>query len=150
LDLYKRYDLFKEIFRGLNVDSDFIEEKDYVILLAFLLRNNSVDLLKKQLNTLTYSSEEVKSISFLVSLLGLTIENAPLAKKLQSNIRLSDEQLRRFGHLVHEIDNNLLNAFIKYKLSISGQDVINKYNVSGPEVGKMVNKLEIEEFKKLI
>lgn len=150
MDLYRKYGLMGDIFRDLDVATSFINEKDYVILIAFLLKGNPVEKIKKQLNVLSYSADEIKAITFLVGLLSLTPENAPRWKKIQPISHVTDSQIKRFADLAFEGDKNMVDAFLKYKLSVSGQDLMDKLGLKGAAVGDKMLSMEIELFKQLL
>lgn len=150
MDLYRKYGLMDDIFAGLDVSNSFINEKDYIVLIAFLLKGNPIEKVRKMLNTLTYSSDEVKAITFLLGLLTLTPETAPILKKTQGISKISDSQIKRFAELAFEGDKNLIDAFLNYNLSVSGQYVMDTFKLQGPDIGNKVLSLEIEKFKQLL
>lgn len=150
IELYRKYGLMNDIFDGLDVSNNYIDEKDYIILIAFLLRINPVEKIKKQLNILTYSVDEIRAISFLIGLMNLTVENAPILKKNQGVSKVTSSQIKRFCELAFEGDKNLIDAFIKYNLSVSGEYVINKFNLKGVDIGNKILSLEIDKFKELL
>jgi hypothetical protein len=49
---------------------------DYLVVLARLLKNNTVETIREKLNILSYSTTEIKGIIFLVTLLKLDSDNA--------------------------------------------------------------------------
>jgi len=69
----------------------------------------------------------------------------PMKKRLKLS-NLSDEQIMTFASLMN-LDTNLINKLLEFNLSISGQDVMKQYNIKGVDVGKMINKLEVQKFK---
>lgn len=146
LGLIDKFGLFKWIFKGINeVDKHFIEEKDPLILISFLLRKNDPTELGKKLNKLTFSRDEIKAIQFLVSLRGLNVENSFNLKKMQKNSGVSNEQIRKFGDFL-ALDKDLVETFIKFKLSVTGNDVQKMGVKPGPEMGVAIKKLELQNF----
>lgn len=146
LILIDRYRLFRWIFGGLFVNKEFIEERDYIILISVLLRLNDIREIQKRLNELKYTIDEVKSVVFLVNLIGLTPENAVMMKRNQAKVTLSDEQIRKFGGYVG-IDVKLLSAFIRFKLTVKGDEIMSTMNLkTGKEVGDIINKIEYNNF----
>lgn len=146
-----KYNLFDWIFKGLNVDRDsFSNGEDYLILLARLLKNNNLDVLKKKLNELKYSVDEIKAITFLIALLKLDENTAVTLKRAEQNSGVNPQQIKDFGK-VENIDQKLLNAFLSFRLTVSGQEVMDEMGIKpGPEVGKAVQKLETDNFKALL
>tara|TARA_B100000963_G_scaffold176268_1_gene153320 strand:- start:25440 stop:26600 length:1161 start_codon:yes stop_codon:yes gene_type:complete len=150
MNLLDKYNFFNSIFPNLNINAKYVEEKDYIINLATLLKENDSIELKDVLNKVTYSNEEIKNILFLKSLVHLNEENALNIKKSQYNTSVTDEQILKFAKL-NELDEKLIRTFIQYIPSISGKDVMDKMNIKGgPEVGEYIKKMEADIFKDLM
>jgi len=155
LSLLDKYKLFDWIFPTLNVDrklfrgSDY-KTDDYIVLLARLLKNNNTDVLKKTLNKMSYENDEIKAIVFLISLLKLDVNTAYLLKKSQETSGVTEDQIRNFG-ANEGISSQLLDAFEEFRLSVTGQEVMDKFNIrTGPEVGETKKRLETDIFKKIL
>jgi tRNA nucleotidyltransferase/poly(A) polymerase len=146
-----KYKLFDWIFKGLDVNREaFTNGDDYILLLSRLLKNNNLDVLRKKLNELKYSAEEVKAISFLIAMLKLDVDTAVTLKKAEQHAGVSPDQIKKFGKL-EGVDQKLFDAFEKFRLTVSGPEVMDKMGLKpGPEVGKAINKLETDNFKKLL
>jgi hypothetical protein len=150
-----KYNLFDWIFPSLDVNRRAFsllngKEDDYIVLLARLLKNNDIDLLRRKLNDLKYSADEVKTIVFLISILKLDIDTAYLLKKMQQTAGVSDNQIRNFGSN-EGLPSQLLDAFEQFRLSVSGPEAMEKFDLKpGPELGKAIQKMETMNFKKLL
>lgn len=119
-------------------------------MLATLLKNNSLDTLGKKLNGLKYSADEVKAVTFLIGLLKLSPETAVTLKKAQKHSGVTPEQMKEFGK-IEGINSKLLDAFIQFELSVSGPELMDKMNLKpGPELGQAIQKVETDNFKKLL
>jgi tRNA nucleotidyltransferase/poly(A) polymerase len=156
LMMLDKYGLFDWIFPSLNVDKKVFRKKldhkadDYIVLLARLLKNNDIDLLRRKLNELKYSADEIKTIVFLISMLKLDVDTAYLLKKMQQTAGVSDDQIRNFG-ANEGIPSQLLDAFEQFRLSVSGPEAMEKFNIKpGPELGKTIQKMETANFEKLL
>jgi tRNA nucleotidyltransferase/poly(A) polymerase len=150
LKLIDGYGLFDWIFNGLAVDKDFIENNDPLIVIATILKRNNIDSLRKGLNTLKYSSDEVKGITFLVGLTKLSVDTAVLLKRAQKNSGVTPEQIKMFGKVVG-LDDKILTAFLSFNLTVSGPELMDSMGLkAGPELGKAIQKVETDNFKKLI
>ena len=148
LGLLDKYNLFSQIFPNLSVDtSGFMESNDADLVIATLLRGNGD--LSKTLNKLKYPTDQIKTVQFLVALLHLEPNNVPVLKKMHNAVNLSDEQIMEFAQF-NGLDKNLVNKFLSFNLSVNGNEVMDKYNVSGAEVGKMIKKLEINNFRAIL
>ncbi|TXG85735.1 MAG: CCA tRNA nucleotidyltransferase [Spirochaetes bacterium] len=150
LKMIDKYNLFNWVFNGLSVDKKFIESHDPILVLATLLKNNSLDTLGKKLNGLKYSADEVKAVTFLIGLLKLSPETAVTLKKAQKHSGVTPEQMKEFGK-IEGINSKLLDAFIQFELSVSGPELMDKMNLKpGPELGQAIQKVETDNFKKLL
>ena len=156
LSMLDKYNLFDWIFTNLNVDKNVFRRKldykadDYIVVLARLLKNNDIDLLRRKLNILDYSNDEVKTIVFLVSMLKLDVDTAYLLKKMQQTAGVSDDKIRNFG-ANEGISSQLLDAFEQFRLSVSGPEAMERFNLKpGPELGKAIEKMETANFEKLL
>jgi tRNA nucleotidyltransferase (CCA-adding enzyme) len=68
LGLVDKYNMWGEIFPGLSINKKYIDDKDGIVNIATLLKDNDVKKLRNVLNKLTYSNDEVKNIDFLIKL----------------------------------------------------------------------------------
>jgi tRNA nucleotidyltransferase/poly(A) polymerase len=154
LGIMIKYKLFDWIFPNLNVDMKVIDSlnknEDYLVLLARLLSGNDLTVLKKRLNELKYSSDEVKTIVFLISLKLLSVDTAVALKKAQKAANVSDELVNSFGIEVG-IPKNLLNAFEQFRLTVNGPEAMEITGLpQGPELGQAIHKMETNNFRKLL
>jgi len=153
LEMIQKYNLFQWVFKGLNVDVDTVKtlskNEDNLVLIARLLKTNTLDSLKKKLNELKYSIEEIKSITFMIAMLKLGLDTAVTLKRAEQHSGVSQEQLKDFGNK-EGIDKKLLDAFLKFRLSVSGEEVMDKTGLkAGPELGKAIQQIETDNFKKI-
>lgn len=152
LKLIGKYGLYKWIFKGIDfVTNELVEERDPSILLALLLKGNDPKALGNALNKLTYSSTEVKAITFLIAFLQFNdLNDVYVFKKQHMNSGVSGEQLKKFTKMVG-FDQKIVDAFAEFKLSVTGQDAMDKMGVkAGPEMGKAIKKMEADNFKAML
>lgn len=152
LNLISKYKLWGGIFPGLNISNKFIEEKDPILVVSELLIGNDLVNLSKQLNKLTYSSNENKAITFLVAFTNFDdINGVYKMKKLFDKSGVTTEQLRVFNSINNILPTNVVDKFINFKLSVTGKDVQDELGIKpGPEMGQAIEKMEINNFKKLL
>ena len=130
----------KLILPNLKVNKPYLNDNDYILFLASLLRNNPISFLSKQLNTLNYTNDERVNIVFLVSLQQFKPESVFDYKKLQQKTTLSDEQIKKFGKLIGKD----MSKFVNFKLSVGGNDVPN--DITGANIGIWIKNKEQENF----
>jgi tRNA nucleotidyltransferase/poly(A) polymerase len=154
IETLAKYNLFDWIFKGLKVDFSVTptlnKNIDYVVLIARLLKGNELDVLKKKLNALNYSIDEVKAITFLIAMLKLSVDTAVTLKKAEKHAGITPEQLNEFAK-AENINTKLIEAFTKFNLTVSGQEVMDNTGLKqGPELGKAIQQIETDNFKKLL
>lgn len=150
LGLIDKYKLFDWIFKGLKVSDIRVEDKDTILTIAFLLKDNDPSILNKQLNVLKYTIEEIRAVCFLINLLKLTPDTAVQLKRMEKNAGVTPTQILKFGAKL-DINNKLLRAFIDFKLTVSGEDLMKRLNLGqGKELGDAILRIEKENFKKLL
>jgi tRNA nucleotidyltransferase/poly(A) polymerase len=149
LQMIEKYHLFDWIFRGLNINKNFISDKDPILVIASLLKDNDPKLIGKKLNDLKYTVDEIKNITFLINLSKLTPDTAVILKRMQKLTSLTDDQLKKFG-AQQGVNSKLLDAFIKFRLTVNGEDLMKQLNLKpGKELGDAINKAEYDNFKRL-
>ena len=149
IGMIEKYHLFDWIFRGLNINKNFISDKDPTLVIASLLKDNDPKLIGKKLNDLKYTVDEIKNITFLINLSKLTPDTAVILKRMQKLTSLTDDQLKKFG-VQQGVNPKLLDAFIKFRLTVNGEDLMKQLNLKpGKELGDAINKAEYDNFKRL-
>jgi tRNA nucleotidyltransferase/poly(A) polymerase len=150
LEMLEKYNLFDWIFKGLSVDKDFVDSKNYITVIANLLKRNDAKVIAKKLNAIKYTLEEVRAIVFLVNLLSISEDNAVALKRAQKNSGVSNEQIKQFAKM-NGLNTRLIDAFLKFELSVSGDEIMKKYNLKqSKELGDRINQAETENFLKLL
>ena len=140
MELNDKIGFTKLILPNLKVNKPYLNDNDYILFLASLLRNNPISFLSKQLNTLNYTNDERVNIVFLVSLQQFKPESVFDYKKLQQKTTLSDEQIKKFGKVIGKD----MSKFVNFKLSVGGNDVPN--DITGANIGIWIKNKEQENF----
>jgi len=155
-ELLDKYKLFDWIFKGLQVDKQFIARlgsynyDDVIVVLASLLKNNNLDGLRRKLNELKYSADEIKAVSFLIAMLRLDVDTAVTLKKAEQHAGVSQDQIRDFCGK-QGINGQLLDAFDDFRLTVSGPEMMEKTGLpQGKELGQAIHQAETENFEKLL
>lgn len=146
-----KYNLIGKLFDDLVIltakqNSIQIGDTDYMVTIAQLLSYNGADVISKKLNQLKYTVDEIKIIKFLISLKTLDIDTAVNLKKMQNNSIVVEEQIRKFCAFIDK-PKQLVDAFINFKLTVSGNDIMLSTGLkAGPELGKKINEIEDKNF----
>jgi len=157
LSLIDKFGLFDWVFRGLNIDKDFIEDKDPMVVIATLLKSNHFTDLPKALNKLKYSADETNIITFLVSLLEFNKVGADdvsslgvKLNKMMKKTKVTSDQIRNFGGRAG-IMTQILDALEQFELSVSGQQVQDETGLKpGIELGQEIQRREVANFNSLL
>lgn len=152
LGLVDKYNMWSEIFPGLTINKKYIDDKDAIINLATLLKDNDVKKLRSVLNKLTYSNDEVKNIDFLIKLNDINADDIYQLKKMQKGAKLSDEQISDYAKH-NGLDGRLIDAFLKFNLSVKGGEAMQRYGLTAKDkskIGQAIKDLETEKFKELL
>ena len=152
LGLVDTYDMWGEILPGLSINKNYIDDKDVIINLATLLKDNDVSNLRGILNKLTYSNDEIKNIQFLINLNDMDADNVSTLKRMQRGVTLTDNQILDYAKH-NGLDMNLINAFLKFNLSVKGGEAMQRYGLTKKDkskIGQAIKDLEAEKFKELL
>ena len=129
----------KQILPGFQVKVPYINENDYILFLAWILRKNNVNSIRK-LNGLAYPNQEIVDIQFLNSLQNFKPENIFMIKKFQEKTKLSKGQILKWGKYIKKDFKKL----VRFKLSVKGSDVPS--DLKGKDIGKAIQKMEKDKF----
>jgi tRNA nucleotidyltransferase/poly(A) polymerase len=148
--MYRQYDLLKWIFGKLNVNmAGVIEEKDPIVLIAGLLIKNNLEEVQKALNALTYSWIEVSKIVFLLRMLNFKPELVFRYKKAEIVSKIEPNELIRFAEL-NALDMKMIEAFVQFKLSVTGDEMLDKGIKPGPDMGRAIEHAEFDKFTRYL
>ena len=129
----------KQILPRFQVKVPYINENDYILFLAWILRKNDVNSIRK-LNGLSYTNQEIVDIQFLNALQSFKPQNIFMIKKFQEKTTLSDKQIIKWGKYIGENFKKLVN----FDLSIKGSDV--SPDLKGKDIGKAIQKKEFDAY----
>lgn len=150
IKLLFKFNLMGEIFLSdLFVNTSIGSSNDNILVLAQLLKDNPIPLLKEVLNKISFTTDEIKGVVFLTRILDAKFEEIVSLKKEQKLSGLSKDQIREFARLIG-LDGVSIDLFLDFELSVSGAMVMEITGMkAGPELGKKIVEMELEIFKKL-
>lgn len=139
------YGLLKQILGDLNYsNTDFIETHDYIVLLSNILKSNSVHKVQSALNSLKYTTDELRKIVFLILFLNFNPESVYNFKIKENVSKISPEEILEFAKF-NSMNMNMVNKFIDFELSVSGDDLLQK-GFKGAALGQEKERLETINF----
>lgn len=142
LNMLNEFDMFLQIFPGLEVNKDFEETRNVPVQLALLLRMNDPIVLAAKLNSLKYSADEVSQITFLVDF-GNSNFDMPILrmKKSYKNSRLSNQDLLEYCSMLNLTSVQMAEKFLSFEITVKSADLMNK-GFSGKSLGDEMVRLE--------
>ena len=151
VSLYHQLGLLqKYVFPGLVVSHDYVETKNPVILVAHLLRLNDVEKLRRKLNQLKYTNDEVDNVVYLVNLLHLPNiqdklkEHPSFLYGLRKGQRdIAPEDLEAWSQL-HGLDTRAIQQLRTHQL-MNRDEVPGAAELQGKEIGQSIMQHNTKE-----
>ena len=149
LEMVEEFKLWGVMFPDVNINKTFIDNKNWIIQIATLFGDNEVDTIKKRLNKLTFSNEEIDKVVFLKNLLDIKPEEIfELYKKYQTTY--IDKRTILDWSRLNRLNTRMVKAFLKYKPSTDGRTVMKEFGVKGPDIAQKIREIEAEKFRELL
>ena len=149
LKMVSEFNLWSVMFPTLQVNEAFVESSLWLVQLAMLFGDNEREQIKKEMNKMTFTSDETDSVLFLKSLMSFKAEDVFDLYKERDRAGIDKNNIIVFAK-INRLDLKLVRAFLKYKPTTDGNEVMKKYGVKGPQIGEKIKELEAEKFKKTI
>ena len=149
LSLFTKYNMWGEVFPGVQINTKVVESKNFVILIANLFLGNSTDKLEvKLVQDFKIDGETAKKVVFLLELLNLTPEVVLDTYRKKTSCSIDDVTILEWLEVTGNESNTLI-KFLEYKPTVSSQELMEK-GYKGKELGLEIKRLEIEKFKSMI
>ena len=149
LKMVSEFNLWPVMFPNIPVSVKFVNTNTWPIQLTHLFGDNDAELIKREMNRATFSSDEVSAVIFLKSLRDFKAEDVFDIYKQFTSTKIDKNIMIQFAK-INRLDLKLIKAFLKYKPSTDGKEVMQKYGIKGPQVGEKIKELEAEKFKQTI
>ena len=149
LSLFTKYNMWGEVFPGVQINTKPVESKNFVILIANLFLGNSTDKLEvKLVQDFKIDGETAKKVVFLLELLNLTPEVVLDTYRKKTSCSIDDSTILEWLGVTGN-ENPQLIKFIDYKPTVSSQELMEQ-GYKGKDLGLEIKRLEIEKFKSMI
>lgn len=149
LDMVSEFSLWGVMFPGIEINKTFLDTNSWLLQITQLFGDNPEELLRKELNEMSFSNQEIDSIVFFKRFLELKPEEAFQLNKEWKIVKLDKRLLLDFAK-TNRMDLKLVKAFIKYKPSTNGGQVMREFGLKGAAIGDKIKEIETEKFKELI
>lgn len=149
LNFFTQFDMWSEVFPGSDINTELVDSKDFVVVIANLFKNENPEGLEKRLvQDYKIESETATKIVFLVSLLSFKIEDVFDVYKKRQQCSISDETILEWLR-VEGINDDSLIKFVEYKPTTSAQDLMSQ-GFKGRDLGIKIKEIELEKFKQML
>lgn len=149
LAFFSKFDMWEEVFPGIEVCELFVDTKDFVVAIASLFRNESTEgLEKKMVQDFRIEQEIAKKAVFLIDLTNMTAESAYDMSKRRQQCGISDETMLEWLK-VSDSQFPVPLKFIEYRPTVSSQELMDQ-GFKGKELGIEIKRLETEKFKQML
>ena len=149
LSFFTKFDMWDEVFPGANINTNLVDSKDFIVVIANLFKNEStLGLADKLAQEYKIELETATKVTFLISLLSFKVEDVFDIYKKRQQCAITDATILEWLK-VQGIDTDTLVKFVEYKPSVSAQELMSQ-GLKGKELGIEIKRLEIEKFKQML
>ena len=149
LDFFTKFDMWEEVFPAANINTNLVDSKDFVVVIANLFKNESAPGLADRLaQEYKIELETATKVQFLISLLSFKVEEVFDIYKKKQQSGISDATILEWLK-VESIDTDTLVKFVDWRPSVSAQELMSK-GFKGKALGDEIKRLEVEKFKSLL
>jgi tRNA nucleotidyltransferase/poly(A) polymerase len=149
LSFFTKFDMWDEVFPSANINTNLVESKDLVVVIANLFKNEStLGLADRLAQEYKIELELATKVAFLISLLNFKVEDVFDIYKKRQQCAITDATILEWLK-VQTIDTNELVKFVEYRPSVSAQELMSQ-GFKGKDLGIEIKRLEVEKFKEML
>ena len=149
LNFFTKFNMWSEVFPNSEINTDLVDSKDFVVVIANLFKLENPEGLEKRLvQDYKIESETATKIVFLLRLLQLTPELAFDMYKSKLQCHIEDKTILEWFRALG-INDPIKIKFTEYKPTTSAQDLMAN-GFKGKSLGDEMKRLEIENFKSML
>jgi len=149
LSFFTKFDMWNEVFPGANINTNLVDSKDFIVVIANLFKNEStLGLTDKLAQEYKIELETATKVTLLISLLSFKVEDVFDIYKKRQQCAITDATILEWLK-VEGIDTDTLIKFVEYRPSVSAQELMSQ-GFKGRELGIKIKEIEVEKFKQMI
>ena len=149
LEMVSEFKLWNIMFPSILISTRFVNTSNWLVQLTQLFMANETETLKKEMNKASFSNDEISGVAFLKSLMSFDPSNVFNLHKQFTNSGVDKNDIIIFTK-INKLDSKMIKAFLKYKPSTKGGDVMKEFGVKGQDIALKINQIEAEKFSLLI
>ena len=149
LAFFTKFDMWDQVFPGVEINTDLVNSKDFVVVFTNLFKNADTNRLETKLvQEFRIEIENAKKIVFLLELSKMNVEDVLDIFRKRQNCAITDATILEWLRVSNN-QNDMLVKFIDYKPTVSSQEIIAQ-GFKGKELGIEIKRLETEKFKQML
>lgn len=149
LNMVSQFNLWDVMFPELVISKQFVNTNTWLIQLAHLFGLNSIETLKKELNKISFTTDEINAIIFLNKIKDFKIEDVFDLHKEFALTKLDKNILTQFAK-INKLNMKQIKAFLKYKPSTNGNWVMKEFGLKGKDIAHKIKEIEAEKFRQML
>jgi tRNA nucleotidyltransferase/poly(A) polymerase len=153
LNFFTKFHMWDEVFPGANINTNLVNSKDFVVVIANLFKNESTlfnisfALENKLVQEYKIEIELATKVVFLLTLLSFKVEDVFDIYKKRQQCAITDQTILEWIKLMKLSD--MVIKFVDYKPSVSSGELMSQ-GFKGRDLGIKIKELEIEKFKETL
>ena len=145
LEMVSEFKLWNIMFPSILISTRFVNTSNWLVQLTQLFMANETETLKKEMNKASFSNDEISGVAFLKSLMSFDPSNVFNLHKQFTNSGVDKNDIIIFTK-INKLDSKMIKAFLKYKPSTNGKDVMKEFGLKGSAISDKINQIEAEKF----
>lgn len=149
LKFFTKFDMWGEVFPGANINTEFVDSKNFTVVIANLFKKESTSgLVNRLVQDYKLPDKLASKVVFLIYFLKFRVEDVFDVYKKKQQFAIDDSTILEWLD-VNNITDDIFIKFVEYNPSVSAQDLMEK-GFSGKNLGLEIKRLEIKKFKEMI
>jgi tRNA nucleotidyltransferase/poly(A) polymerase len=148
LNFFTKFHMWNEVFPGAKINTNLVNSKDFVVVIANLFKNESTTGLEnKMVQEYKIEIELATKVVFLLTLLSFKVQDVFDIYKKKQQCSITDATILEWIKLMDLSDEVI--KFVSYKPSVSAEELMSQ-GFKGKELGIEIKRLEVEKFKQML
>jgi tRNA nucleotidyltransferase/poly(A) polymerase len=149
LSFFTKFDMWDQVFPGVEINTDLVNSKDFVVVFTNLFKNADTNRLETKLvQEFRIEIENAKKIVFLLELSKMKVEDVLDLFRKRQQCSITDSTILEWLR-VSDNQNDALVKFVEYKPTTSSQELMDQ-GFKGKALGEEIKRLEIDKFKQML
>jgi tRNA nucleotidyltransferase/poly(A) polymerase len=149
LAFFTKFDMWDQVFPGVEINTDLVNSKDFVVVFTNLFKNADSNRLETKLvQEFRIEIENAKKIVFLLELSKMKVEDVLDLFRKRQQCAITDATILEWLEVSNN-QNDMLVKFVEYKPTTSSQELM-MLGFKGRDLGIKIKELEIEKFKQML